>query len=165
MQGCECSHGAGCEEGGCGDNILTHDSRGRLLNVQIHHTLRTIHHAPYNIQVVYTVLACARIGAVHSVVFAGFSADSLRDRILDCNSKHVLTANIGEYVLGMVCTYTYICIHSQMCSHTQIHIHTLIHTHTHIPYTTQPSNIQVVAVGDRSSCRPSAPRPYPTAPM
>lgn len=42
------------------------------------------------------MLACARIGAVHSVVFAGFSADSLRDRILDCNSKVVITANEGK---------------------------------------------------------------------
>jgi acetyl-CoA synthetase len=42
-----------------------------------------------------TMLACTRIGAVHSVVFAGFSADSLRDRILDCNSHYVFTSNIG----------------------------------------------------------------------
>lgn len=42
------------------------------------------------------MLACARIGAVHSVVFAGFSADSLRDRIIDCNSKIIITADIGK---------------------------------------------------------------------
>ena len=36
----------------------------------------------------YAMLACARIGAVHSVVFAGFSPDSLADRILDCASHH-----------------------------------------------------------------------------
>ena len=41
------------------------------------------------------VLACARIGAVHSVVFAGFSAESLRDRILDAGARVVLTANEG----------------------------------------------------------------------
>lgn len=35
----------------------------------------------------FVMLACARIGAVHSVVFAGFSADSLRDRIIDAKSK------------------------------------------------------------------------------
>lgn len=39
------------------------------------------------------VLACARIGAVHSVVFAGFSAQALADRILDAGSKVVLTAD------------------------------------------------------------------------
>lgn len=47
-------------------------------------------------EVVMTILACARIGAVHSVVFAGFSADSLRDRIRDCHSKFVVTSNIGK---------------------------------------------------------------------
>lgn len=38
------------------------------------------------------MLACARIGAVHSVVFAGFSADSVAQRIVDCSGKVVLTA-------------------------------------------------------------------------
>ena len=50
------------------------------------------------------ILACARLGAVHSVVFAGFSADSLRDRILDCNSRFLVTTNIGRRggkVLGL----------------------------------------------------------------
>ncbi|MEM6645282.1 MAG: acetate--CoA ligase [Bacteroidota bacterium] len=43
----------------------------------------------------YAMLACARIGAIHSVVFAGFSPDSLADRILDCDSTIVLTADEG----------------------------------------------------------------------
>ncbi len=42
-----------------------------------------------------TLLACARIGAIHSVVFAGFSAQSLRDRINDCEAKLLITANQG----------------------------------------------------------------------
>jgi acetyl-CoA synthetase len=41
------------------------------------------------------MLACARIGAVHSVVFGGFSPDSLAGRILDCGSKLVITADEG----------------------------------------------------------------------
>ena len=41
------------------------------------------------------MLACARIGAIHSVVFGGFSADSLRDRILDCGAKILITNNYG----------------------------------------------------------------------
>ncbi|MCL5735719.1 MAG: acetate--CoA ligase [Actinobacteria bacterium] len=41
------------------------------------------------------MLACARLGAIHSVVFGGFSADSLRDRILDCESSLVITADSG----------------------------------------------------------------------
>jgi acetyl-CoA synthetase len=43
----------------------------------------------------YAMLACARIGAVHSVVFAGFSPDSLAGRIQDCASTIVLTADEG----------------------------------------------------------------------
>ncbi len=39
------------------------------------------------------MLACARIGAIHSVVFGGFSAEALRDRILDCKSKMLITAD------------------------------------------------------------------------
>ncbi|HEX6142450.1 MAG TPA: acetate--CoA ligase [Geminicoccaceae bacterium] len=44
----------------------------------------------------YAMLACARIGAVHSVVFGGFSPGSLADRIVDCESKLVLTCDIGR---------------------------------------------------------------------
>jgi acetyl-CoA synthetase len=44
-------------------------------------------------EAVFTMLACARIGAIHSVVFAGFSPDSLRDRILDAGCKVVVTAD------------------------------------------------------------------------
>jgi len=44
-------------------------------------------------EAVYAMLACARIGAIHSVVFAGFSPDSLRDRILDAGCKVVITAD------------------------------------------------------------------------
>ncbi len=44
-------------------------------------------------ELVYAVLGCARIGAVHSVVFAGFSAGSLIDRINDCTCSLVLTAD------------------------------------------------------------------------
>lgn len=47
-------------------------------------------------EVIYSLLACARIGAVHSVVFAGFSAAALRDRIVDANSKIVITADEGR---------------------------------------------------------------------
>ncbi|KAI9710184.1 MAG: acetyl-CoA synthetase [Chrysothrix sp. TS-e1954] len=47
-------------------------------------------------EAVISFLACARIGAVHSVVFAGFSADSLRDRIIDAKSKVVITTDEGK---------------------------------------------------------------------
>ncbi|MDX2028113.1 MAG: acetate--CoA ligase [Alphaproteobacteria bacterium] len=43
----------------------------------------------------YAMLACARIGAVHSVVFGGFSPDSLKDRILGCGARVLITADEG----------------------------------------------------------------------
>jgi acetyl-CoA synthetase len=43
----------------------------------------------------FAMLACARIGAVHSIVFGGFSPDSLAGRITDCDSKFVITADEG----------------------------------------------------------------------
>ena len=43
----------------------------------------------------YAMLACARIGAIHSVVFGGFSPDALRDRILDADCRTVITADEG----------------------------------------------------------------------
>ncbi|MEK7332065.1 MAG: acetate--CoA ligase [Nitrospirota bacterium] len=42
-----------------------------------------------------SMLACARIGAIHSIVFGGFSAQALRDRIQDCKSKLIITADKG----------------------------------------------------------------------
>ena len=43
----------------------------------------------------YSMLACARIGAIHSVVFGGFSPESLKDRILDSDCRTVITADQG----------------------------------------------------------------------
>nr|AFD33359.1 acyl-activating enzyme 15 [Cannabis sativa] len=48
---------------------------------------------PMLLELPITMLACARIGAVHSVVFAGFSAESLSQRIIDCKPKVVITCN------------------------------------------------------------------------
>lgn len=42
-----------------------------------------------------SMLACSRIGAIHSIVFGGFSAQALRDRVQDCKSKMVITADRG----------------------------------------------------------------------
>ena len=47
-------------------------------------------------QAAYAMLACARIGAVHSVVFGGFSPDALAGRINDCDSRVVITADEGR---------------------------------------------------------------------
>ncbi|HWL30916.1 MAG TPA: acetate--CoA ligase [Xanthobacteraceae bacterium] len=50
---------------------------------------------PMILEAAYAMLACARIGAIHSVVFGGFSPDSLAGRIEDCKSKVVITADEG----------------------------------------------------------------------
>lgn len=71
----------------------------RMANVLRHHGIRkgdrVALYMPMIPEAVYAMLACARIGAVHSVVFAGFSAEALRDRINDAKCKAVITANEG----------------------------------------------------------------------
>ncbi len=56
---------------------------------------------PMILELPVAMLACARIGAIHSVVFGGFSAEALRDRILDCNSTVLICAD-GYYRSGRV---------------------------------------------------------------
>lgn len=46
-------------------------------------------------ELVIAILACARIGAIHSVIFSGFSASSIKDRVLDSQSKVIITADGG----------------------------------------------------------------------
>ncbi|MEL6318827.1 MAG: AMP-binding protein, partial [Pseudomonadota bacterium] len=56
---------------------------------------RVIIYLPMIPEAAVAMLACARIGAVHSVVFAGFSADALADRVNDCGAKVVITADFA----------------------------------------------------------------------
>jgi acetyl-CoA synthetase len=69
----------------------------RLANVLRHNGIhkgdRVAIFMPMIPEAVYSMLACARIGAVHSVIFAGFSAESLRDRINDAKCKAVITSD------------------------------------------------------------------------
>ena len=51
---------------------------------------------PMVVEAAVSLLACARIGAIHSVVFGGFSPDSLANRIQDCNSVALITADEGR---------------------------------------------------------------------
>jgi acetyl-CoA synthetase len=48
---------------------------------------------PMIVELPIAMLACARIGAIHSVVFGGFSAEALKDRMLDCNSRLLICTN------------------------------------------------------------------------
>ncbi|WP_341760039.1 acetate--CoA ligase [Candidatus Endowatersipora endosymbiont of Watersipora subatra] len=76
-----------------------HNHVCRLSNTMKAHGIRkgdrvTIY-MPMVPEAAYAMLACARIGAVHSVVFGGFSSDALADRIIDCQSRYVITADEG----------------------------------------------------------------------
>lgn len=54
---------------------------------------RVIIYMPMIPEAAVAMLACARIGAIHSVVFAGFSASALADRVIDCEAKAILTSD------------------------------------------------------------------------
>jgi acetyl-CoA synthetase len=76
-----------------------HEEVCRMANVLKAHGVakgdRVTIYLPMIPEAAYAMLACSRIGAVHSVVFGGFSPDSLAGRIQDCDSKLVITADEG----------------------------------------------------------------------
>ncbi len=76
-----------------------HDEVCRLANVLRNRNVkkgdRVTIYMPMIPEAAYAMLACARLGAVHSVVFGGFSPDSLAGRIEDCKSNVVITADEG----------------------------------------------------------------------
>lgn len=67
-----------------------------LKNLDVRKGDNIVIYMPMIPEAIYAMLACARIGAVHSVVFAGFSAESLHDRIIDCGARIVITADEGK---------------------------------------------------------------------
>lgn len=77
-----------------------HDDVCRFANTLVAHGIkkgdRVVIYMPMIPQAVVAMQACARVGAIHSVVFGGFSADSLRDRIEDAGAKLVITANASR---------------------------------------------------------------------
>ena len=66
-----------------------------LRNLGVRRGDRVTIYLPMTADAVVAMLACARIGAVHSVVFGGFAPQSIADRIADCRSKLVITADEG----------------------------------------------------------------------
>ncbi|PWL16802.1 acetate--CoA ligase [Falsochrobactrum shanghaiense] len=85
------------------DNKITYrelyENVCRMANVLKKHGVkkgdRVTIYLPMIPEAAYAMLACARIGAVHSVVFAGFSPEALAGRIVDCESTFVITADEG----------------------------------------------------------------------
>ncbi len=91
-------------EGEPGDRrVLTYGDLARdvgafanaLKNLGIEKGDRVAIYLPMTPELVISVLACARIGAVHSVIFAGFSAESIRDRVQDCQAALIITGDGG----------------------------------------------------------------------
>ena len=76
-----------------------HEHVSRFANVLKKHGVkkgdRITIYLPMIPEAAYAMLACARIGAIHSVVFGGFSPDSLASRIIDCDSTMLITADEG----------------------------------------------------------------------
>lgn len=72
-----------------------------LKRLGVHRGDRVVIYMPMVPETAIAMLACARIGAPHSVVFGGFSSESLRERINDCGAKVVITAD-GGYRRGNI---------------------------------------------------------------
>ena len=74
-----------------------YDKVNRMANVLLSQGVmrgdRVVIYLPMIPEAAYAMLACARIGAIHSIVFAGFSPDALANRINDCGAKIVITAD------------------------------------------------------------------------
>ncbi len=77
-----------------------HEEVSRMANVLLAQGVkrgdRVTIYMPMILEAAYAMLACARIGAIHSVVFGGFSPDSLAGRINDCASDFVITSDEGR---------------------------------------------------------------------
>lgn len=85
-------------------------------------------------EAVVALLACARIGAIHSVIFAGFSSGSLRDRVVDANSKVIITTDEGRRGGKTVYTKKIVDESLKQCPHVE---KVLVHKRTgsEIPWT------------------------------
>ncbi|GAB3484814.1 acetate--CoA ligase [Marinomonas epiphytica] len=79
---------------------MLHDEVGRLANALKQQGVqkgdRVAIYMPMIPQAVYSMLACARIGAIHTVIFGGFSANAIADRLNNCDVKLVITADEGR---------------------------------------------------------------------
>jgi len=76
-----------------------HEQVCKFANVLKNHGVqkgdRVCIYMPMIVEVSVAMLACTRIGAVHSIIFGGFSAESLKERILDCDCRYVICADEG----------------------------------------------------------------------
>ncbi len=101
----------------------------------------------------FFLLACTRIGAVHSVVFGGFSPDSIANRILDCQSDVVITANEGVRGGKAIPLKANVDEALKQCPDVR---HVLVVEHTPAVWTPGPKDIDVAKAleGVSESCAP-----------
>jgi len=108
------------------------------------------------IEGIVAMQACARIGAIHSVVFGGFSAHALRDRIIDVGAVAVITAD-GQFRGGKALPLKAICdeaLSSSECSKVK---HVIVNKRTGIDVTMQAGRdvwMQEIAANESSTCEP-----------
>lgn len=89
---------------------------------------------PMTWQAIAAFLACARIGAIHSVIFAGFSAESLRDRVIDCKSRVLLTSDEGRRGGKTIATKVIVDAALKQCPDVE-HVLVLRRTGNEVPWT------------------------------
>jgi acetyl-CoA synthetase len=98
-------------EGEPGDSkVFTYDMLGREVDKAAHMLTklgvkkgdRVTIYLPMIPELAISLLACAKIGAIHSVVFGGFSSKALRERIVDCDAKVLITADAGWRRGGLI---------------------------------------------------------------
>ena len=114
-----------------------HDKICQLANVLKKHGIkkgdRVALYMPMIPEAAYAMLACARIGAIHSVVFAGFSAEALRERILDSTCKAVITADEGRRGQKRIPLKSLVDEAVQSCDCVE-HVFMYRHTHDDVPF-------------------------------
>ena len=114
-----------------------HDKVCQLANVLKKHGIkkgdRVALYMPMIPKAAYAMLACARIGAIHSVVFAGFSAEALRERILDSTCKAVITADEGRRGQKRIPLKSLVDEAVQSCDCVE-HVFMYRHTHDDVPF-------------------------------
>ena len=114
-----------------------HDKVCQLANVLKKHGIkkgdRVALYMPMIPEATYAMLACARIGAIHSVVFAGFSAEALRERILDSTCKAVITADEGRRGQKRIPLKSLVDEAVQSCDCVE-HVFMYRHTHDDVPF-------------------------------
>ena len=114
-----------------------HDKVCQLANLLKKHGIkkgdRVALYMPMIPEAAYAMLACARIGAIHSVVFAGFSAEALRERILDSTCKAVITADEGRRGQKRIPLKSLVDEAVQSCDCVE-HVFMYRHTHDDVPF-------------------------------